>query len=200
MNPLYTLKAACLLLMLPLMSCTSFVQQNQARDRQVEVALNTFVSFPPPAQLGKTLSVSQLIRANWGSKRQSFPVHLEVSENQVLLLGFSNWGTRILTLTYTKKTLIEEVLPGLNAVLPQGKEVLFNMMLALWPLKSWNAPLNAIDWTLVEGENYRNLLNEKGETVIVITYSNSLKFKNIPSVINFKHVQQDYEITIETFQ
>lgn len=182
-----------------LMGCVSLSHVDQKNKAiQVEVAPNTFVSLPTPAQLGKTLSLDQLISANWDGHAQVLPVHLEVLDREVLLIGFSSWGMRILTLSYTKDALTQDVLPGLGAVLPDGKEVLFNMMLALWPAKSWDAPLKAIGWKLIEGKSSRNLLDNKGTTVISIKYDAPLSDEKTPKTIVFDNLQKQYQITINT--
>lgn len=187
----------CFFSLFALMGCESLSKETH-NAMTVEVAPKTYVSLPTPGQLGRNLSINQLISANWGGDIQSLPVHLEVLEEKVLLIGFSSWGTRILTLTYTKDALTQDVLPGLNAVLPKGKDVLFSMMLALWPAKSWEAPLKAIGWRLDEGATYRDLLDNNGRTVISIKYDNSLKQDNIPKKIVFEHMQKKYQITIKT--
>ena len=87
---------------------------------QVDIAENTQVNLPTPASLGYQLAASQLITASWvidgKPTSEQLPVQLQVTSNEVVLAGFSSWGTRVLSLSYDGEQIQTEVLNGLQAV------------------------------------------------------------------------------------
>lgn len=191
-----TLKTAALALMLS--ACTAMPQSQTPA-----VALNDKVSvqLPSARSLGYSLTASQLIVATWNadeSKRsEQLPVQLQVNADKLVLAGFSSWGTRILSLEYQDDQISTELLTGLRGVLPQPEQVLFNLMITLWPSSAWEAPLNKVKWQIIDTENSRAIFNSAGEQVIDIQYSNADK---LAGEIRFHHLKDDYTITITTLQ
>lgn len=170
------------------------VQKNS--NIQVEISDDIWVSLPKPAELQQTLHVSQLISAQWGQQQQQkLPVQLQVDDHKVVLAGFSSWGARILSLTYTDDQIETYVMIGLGASLPKPEQILFNVMLSIWPVKVWQAPFHKIGWKLVENDLQRLLINERGEVVIKINYQTK---PYLSGKITFKHLKLDYQIIIET--
>jgi hypothetical protein len=163
---------------------------------QVEVQRGVFVNLPKPAELGQTLNVSQLITAQWGEeKQQKLLVQLQVEPQQVVLAGFSAWGTRILSLGYSGEEIQTYLLNGLADTLPKPEQVLFHVMLSIWPVEAWQKSLAEIGWVLVDSDLQRKLIDDKGLVVIDITYQRK---PYIDGTILFKHNTLDYVITIET--
>lgn len=161
----------------------------------IEIAPNKRISLPLPNELNEELSVSQLISVNWQSTQHQLPVQLEITNNKIELAGFSSWGTRILSLTYTGTDIETEVLAGLGSNLPDPKQVLFYLMLTLWPQESWSTRLDAIDWKLAESPQFRALLNERGQEIVTIEYSNQDK---LTGDIVMKNSLSNYQLTIQT--
>ncbi len=173
--------------------------QPQTHPVQVEVNKDVFVTLPKPAELGERLNVSQLITAQWGhaegNKEQKLPVQLQVDQQSVVLAGFSAWGARIISLSYSGEEIQTYVLSGLADTLPKPEQVLFNVMISIWPVESWSAPLAQIGWSLVESDFERFLLDENGQIVASVSYQ---AHPYIDGIIVFKHLQLNYTITIET--
>ncbi|PQJ61734.1 DUF3261 domain-containing protein [Photobacterium angustum] len=189
-NSMLTLLIASVMLV----GCASkpMVQQNQ-----VEIAPNTLVTLPTPAQLGYSLTASQLITATWNKQSHQLPVQLQVDPKRVALAGFSSWGTRILSLDYQDQKVETYVMPGLGATLPDPKQVLFNIMITLWPINAWQAPLEQVGWQLKQTPNHRQLIDSKGDIIADIDYKNVNPLKG---EIIFTHHQQHYTIDIKTLQ
>ncbi|OEE50915.1 DUF3261 domain-containing protein [Vibrio anguillarum] len=190
------IRRALPLLLLMLSGCS--LVPNQA-STQVEISPNTFVTLPKPAQLGYQVTASQLISAHWqddnGQHNQQLPVQLQVTDDKIVLAGFSSWGTRILSLNYQQDTIETSVLNGLENTLPKPEQILFNLMITLWPRNAWEAPLNKVKWQIIDDENRRTLINELGETVIVIDYQHPFSMKGD---IRFHNQLLNYTITITT--
>lgn len=115
-----------------------------------------------PGTLGYNLKASQLITATWSQegvqKSEQLPVQLQVDNESIVLAGFSSWGTRILSLTYDGIDISTNVLPGLDGKLPAPEQVLFNLMITLWPTASWEPILNEINWKIIEDTHSRSIL------------------------------------------
>ncbi|MEF1228732.1 DUF3261 domain-containing protein, partial [Vibrio fortis] len=150
----YTMKIyAAFALAITLSACTLGPQNT--RQAMVTIDESTQVALPKPIQLGYELTASQLIAASWGETQQQLPVQLQVNQNKVVLAGFSSWGTRILSLQYQDDTIETQVLTGLDDSLPAPEQVLFNLMLTLWPIEAWQNSMSDIGWHIVETANQR---------------------------------------------
>jgi len=163
---------------------------------QVEVGEALFVTLPTPAMLGHSLNVSQLITAQWAqTKQQKLQMQLQVDAKRVVLVGFSAWGSPILRLTYTGEQIQTSVMAGLEDKLPKPEQVLLNLMLALWPVSSWQKPLDQIGWKLIERGLLRKLIDQQGNIVAEVRYQTR---PAIAGLIQFRHHQLNYTISIET--
>lgn len=177
---------------------TACTMQPSIHPVQFEVNDSLFVNLPKPAELNQTLNVSQLITAQWGkNKQQKLMVQLQVDQQQVVLAGFSAWGARLLSLTYAGDEIQTSVLSGLANNLPKPEQVLFNVMLSIWPVEAWKKPLAQIGWALIEKGLKRELIDNNGQVIVEITYQ---KKPYLEGMIIFKHHSLDYIITIETFK
>ncbi len=186
-----------LLIGLGLVGCSL---QPQDAGTQVEIAPDVWVGLPQPQQLRQELIASQLISATWQdeqgtSQSQQLPVQLQISNNRIVLAGFSSWGTRILSLDYDGESINTQVLSGLENTLPKPEQVLFNLMITLWPRNAWEAPLNQVRWSIIDENNKRIIKMPSGETVIEITY---LGDSPLNGNIQFENKQLHYSITIQT--
>ncbi|WP_028022978.1 DUF3261 domain-containing protein [Enterovibrio calviensis] len=184
-------------LSISLMGCSSLLGSPEPKSR-VALAKGVSVTLPTPAEFGGRVSVSQLINADWEGEAHTLPVHLEITPERVVLVGFSAWGTRLITATYENGRLEEDALAGLGIVLPDSRQILMNLMIALWPVEAWAPHLKPINWTLIEQDEHRILRDESGETVIEIQYDEPFKLGTVPAFIQYEHKQQHYRITIKT--
>lgn len=163
---------------------------------QVEVDKGVFVRLPQPIELGQELNVSQLLTAQWGeNKEQKLLMQLQVDQKSVVLAGFSAFGARILSISYSGKEIKSSVLTGLGDKLPKPEQVLFNVMLSIWPVNAWSKPLGKIGWELAEQGLKRELMDQNGQIIAEINYQRQ---PYINGIIVFKHNVLDYSITIET--
>ncbi|MUI54196.1 DUF3261 domain-containing protein [Aliivibrio fischeri] len=137
---------------------------------QVEVSQGQFITLPQPEEYGSDLSLSQLISVEWQGNKNQLPVQLQLTGNDLVLAGFASWGSRLLSLDYDGQTLDTYVMAGLSDTLPPPEQVLFNVMITLWPLEAWQGNLNRIGWQLNENGNHRTLVNESGKTILDARY------------------------------
>ncbi|MEZ8126709.1 DUF3261 domain-containing protein [Vibrio splendidus] len=192
-----TLKLTFVTLVGVLLSACSMVSQ-QPTGASVSINNDTELALPLPAELGYSLTASQLISATWQDDTQQLPVQVEVTPDKVVLAGFSSWGTRILSLQYQNQAIETQVLSGLGATLPQPEQVLFNLMLTLWPTEAWTQPLQTIGWHLVDTDNTRTVFDDDQQAIIRIEYQVKANEPKLSGDIVFKHLIQGYTITIQT--
>ena len=192
-----TLKITFVTLVGVMLSACSMVSQ-QPTGASVSINNDTELALPLPAELGYSLTASQLISATWETDMQQLPVQVEVTADKVVLAGFSSWGTRILSLQYQNQVIDTQVLSGLGATLPQPEQVLFNLMLTLWPTEAWTQPLQTIDWHLVDTDNTRTVFDDDQQAIIRIEYQAKANEPKLSGDIVFKHLIQGYTITIQT--
>ncbi|MEZ8121134.1 DUF3261 domain-containing protein [Vibrio splendidus] len=192
-----TLKITFVTLVGVMLSACSMVSQ-QPTGASVSINNDTELELPMPAELGYSLTASQLISATWETDTQQLPVQVEVTADKVVLAGFSSWGTRILSLQYQNQVIDTQVLSGLGATLPQPEQVLFNLMLTLWPTEAWTQPLQTIGWHLVDTDNTRTVFDDDQQAIIRIEYQEKANEPKLSGDIVFKHLIQGYTITIQT--
>ncbi|MCK8081579.1 DUF3261 domain-containing protein [Vibrio crassostreae] len=192
-----TLKVTFATLVGILLTACSMVSQ-QPSGASVSIDNDTELALPMPAELGYSLTASQLISATWETDTQQLPVQVEVTADKVVLAGFSSWGTRILSLQYQNQVIDSQVLSGLGATLPQPEQVLFNLMLTLWPADAWAQPLQSIGWHLVDTDKTRTVFDDKQQAIISIEYQAKVGEPKTSGEIVFKHLIQGYTITIQT--
>ena len=180
-----------------LLNACSMVYQ-QPTGASVAIDKDTELALPLPAELGYSFTASQLISATWQDDTQQLPVQVEVTPEKVVLAGFSSWGTRILSLQYQNQAIDTQVLSGLGATLPQPEQVLFNLMLTLWPVEAWSQPLQSIGWHLVDTDNSRTVFDDNQQAIIRIDYQAAPGAHKTAGNIVFKHLTQGYTITIQT--
>ncbi|MDH5937668.1 DUF3261 domain-containing protein [Vibrio splendidus] len=192
-----TLKVTFVTLVGVMLSACSMVSQ-QPTGASVSINNDTELALPLPAELGYSFTASQLISATWETDTQQLPVQVEVTADKVVLAGFSSWGTRILSLQYQNQVIDTQVLSGLGATLPQPEQVLFNLMLTLWPTEAWTQPLQTIGWHLVDTDNTRTVFDDDQQAIIRIEYQAKANEPKLSGDIVFKHLIQGYTITIQT--
>ncbi|MFI3275560.1 DUF3261 domain-containing protein [Vibrio sp.] len=192
-----TVKIALAVVLGLLLNACLMVSQ-QPTGASVIIDQETELALPLPADLGYSLTASQLISATWQDDTQQLPVQVEVTPEKVVLAGFSSWGTRILSLQYQNQTIETQVLSGLGATLPQPEQVLFNLMLTLWPAEAWAQPLQSIGWHLVDTDDSRTVFDDNQQAIIRIDYQAEPATHKTAGNIVFKHLTQGYTITIQT--
>ncbi|QFT09105.1 hypothetical protein FIV04_03885 [Vibrio sp. THAF190c] len=193
----YAMKLGATFILAITFSACSLGPQN-TRQAMVTIDESTQVALPKPIQLGYELTASQLIAASWGETQQQLPVQLQVNQNKVVLAGFSSWGTRILSLQYQDDTIETQVLTGLDDTLPAPEQVLFNLMLTLWPIEAWQNSMSDIGWHIVETANQRVVYDGNNTPIIEIRYFATDEQQKVEGDIVFEHLTQGYRINIQT--
>ncbi|MCK5818124.1 MAG: DUF3261 domain-containing protein [Psychromonas sp.] len=186
-----------IILLLLVSSCSSF-NVSHTDVLKAQVAPSLFIELPKPAQFNKSINVSQLLTIDrQGVPSKKLLVQLQVDPQHVVLAGFSSWGSRLLSVEYTGTNIKTYVMFGLSEQLPKPKQVLFNLMLAIWPIASLEAPLQKIGWKIQDTHLKRLLLDEQNHTVVKIVYQTKPVLKGD---ILFENIPLHYKIKIQTQQ
>jgi len=187
MRTLFLFSMICLL--------SGCISRPQTRGNTVEVAPGISLEMPRPDELGYRLTASQLISVDYEGEQHQLPVQLQVGPDRLVLAGFSSWGSRIMSLTYEKGTITTSVMSGLGKTLSEPEQILFNLMITLWPLEAWEEPLDRIGWRLEETPKQRQLIDQNQQVVATILYE---KEPCLDGTIEFINHSLNLKITIKT--
>jgi len=183
-------RTAALVATLILTGCSHSQQEQEGRP-QAWLEPGTRVTLPAPG-ISPAVSSQQLLTGSFNGKSQSLLVMLNADDKKLTLAGLSSVGIRLFLVTYDEKGLHSEqsiVVPQL----PPASQVLADVMLSYWPIRTWEPQLPQ-GWTLTDSGDKRELRNASGEVVTEITYLNR-KGKREPISIE-QHVFK-YHITIQ---
>ncbi|MCF7353745.1 DUF3261 domain-containing protein [Vibrio sp. CK2-1] len=200
-----------LLVSLTACSTQSTPSNSSEENNRIQIADDTWVALPQPSELGYSLSASQLLSVRYidqAKKAQSnqLPIQLQITQDKLVLAGFSSWGTRLLSLTYQDNQLDTYVMVGLGNTLPKPEQVVFNLMITLYPLEVWQPRLQQVGWKLTEQQTgnrqsqnikQRTLFDNHGKLIAEINYASIDPLKGDITFINHA---LDFTIVIKTLQ
>lgn len=171
------------------------ISRPRTRSNMIEIAPNIVLEMPSPETLGYRLSASQMVLVEYKEEQHQLPVQLQVDENRLVLAGFSSWGSRIMSLIYEQEEISTSVMTGIGKTLPDPEQVLFNLMITLWPLEAWEEPMEAIGWRLEDTPKKRLLIDENQQVVVTILYEEE---PPLDGKIIFMNHPLNLKITIKT--
>ncbi|MBI5245213.1 MAG: DUF3261 domain-containing protein [Elusimicrobia bacterium] len=148
-----------------------------------------------PSEAGFEASMTQEVSFERGTTRFDSTALVEVSTTEVVLVGLSPFGTRMLSLRWDGEKLIEER----DRSIPKGlalKLILRDVQLASWPAAAVQAALPGPAWNLQDTGSERTLLKD-GEAVVRIRYGGA---DRLHSDLEFEHLGLGYRMKIHTLQ
>lgn len=145
-----------------LTACTSTLKQpsNQARLDET-----TWIQLPEPS-LQQPLIRHQLLSVETSERRQSFQALLKADTAGLELVALTPSGIGLFSLLYNQQGITTEQKVSHQA-LPPAAQVLADIMLAYWPLESWQTRLPR-GWSLQSTASARKLVTAKGEALVTI--------------------------------
>lgn len=141
----------------------------------------------PPAALGRSLALQQLLLVHAGGQSRRIEVLLE-ADAQSVRLALMNLGQTLARLQWDGHELVQTSAPGWPRAV-SGERVLSDLQLALWPAEAIAAALPA-DWTL-EQRDGRRLLRRGDQIAATVDYP-------APSRIELVDRQHGYRLEIES--
>ena len=155
------------------------------------ISKNIQVSLPKPHR-ATALHTQQLLSTTVDDKTHSLIVLLDADKDQIALVGLSPLGIRLFKATYDQKGIrSEQSIPFVK--LPPASQVLADIMLANWPIATWQGHLPE-NWTLEDKENKRYLKDEQQNLIIEISYQTK---DTVRSPIAIVHHVFGYSIQLE---
>lgn len=173
------------------------VSRPLTKGNTVQISPGISLEMPGPGALGYSLTASQLVIVEYEGGSHELPVRLQVDAERLVLAGFSSWGSRIMSLVYENGEISTSVLSGLGQSLPNPEQILFNVMITLWPLDAWAESLDSIGWALKETSKQRELINEKQQIVATIHYETN---PCLDGTVVFINHSLNLKVTIKTLR
>ncbi|MGR5484732.1 DUF3261 domain-containing protein [Vibrio alfacsensis] len=125
-----------------------------------------------PESYGGTLFTQQLLTVDYQQQQHRVRTLLQVDANEVKLAGFSTLSVPLFTVTWDGSELKSESMPGLDKASIEPRNVMSDMMLAVWPTPSLAPLLAAKEWRLDSSENRRQFYDSANDLVMSIEYDN----------------------------
>ena len=116
------------------------VPNAQVPNAQVIVAPGIIFALPPPATLGRSVEVQQLVTARYRNDTFAFEASISVTPARLLLVGTDMLGRRAMTIEWSGNELKVEAAPWVPAEL-RARNVIADIMLARWPENAVRAGL-----------------------------------------------------------
>ena len=124
----------------------------------------------PPAALGATRSVQQVLHVAYGDQGATLSAVLTVTPQNVQVIGLNAVGLRLFTLDYDGTTLKSERLPGLPEQIDPAR-VLADLELAFWPLTALQGALHDAGYQVTEPFARTRRLERDGKLVAEVHYA-----------------------------
>lgn len=169
-------------------SCASKTQSQAWLTKEVKINL-------PVINTKQNYHDQQLLKFKYKNMENSIIAIVDISNNQLKVIGLSALGIRLFEIDYDGK-LVKTKHNIFVKELPAPEQVLSDIMLSILPTQDWLTVLPA-GWQIVDNELHRTLLNNKQETIIDITYAEQPSTK-IRKPIQIEHHIFGYKIAIQS--
>ena len=147
-----------------------------------------------PASLGRSLSLSQIVRGEHDGKTYRARYELEITSDRLAIVMLSPIGITLSTIVYENGAFAVENYTQ-KAPSFDPRYTLFDLYLTYWPVAALREVLEPIGLRLDESKDgsMRQLRDEQGQLVAEITYA----FKDSNTkIIAIRHFDIPYQINI----
>ncbi len=158
----------------------------------VAIARDVEFDLQPPAGLGASIALEQLVDARYGERSFSFHCLLEVDSAQIVLVALTPFGTRAFTLTLRDQKLELEA-DSLRDLPAEPARILADLQIALWEKISIRG-LDVVERADASGAHVRELARN-GQPVIRVTYADAVRWKDH---LRYEHLEQGYVLDVRT--
>jgi len=167
-----------------------------APERNMEsVLLRTLLT---PASLGKNLTLSQLVVAEFLDQKQSFHAEVEVTPARMVVVGLTSLGVPIFTLEQDIRE-VKVALPGDDTLPFNPRHILSDFQIAYWPEATLREKFQAVGLAVRETSTQggREIVTADGEVLVKVTY---LGNDGSAGDIMIEHFDPPYRLHIKTFE
>lgn len=178
-----------LIILFGLFACT----QNTDSVKPLKIARDVNFSLLSPESFGQSLSLLQSLEINYRGETRQLLAQLEISSNNITLVGLSPLGNRLFTVLWTGESLSEEYLAEWPFPF-SPKHILVDVQLALWlkiphqdgfKIREFKSP-----------QMKREILRNE-EIVMRISYETRPYWQG---KILIQHLERGYQLSIQTLQ
>jgi Protein of unknown function (DUF3261) len=150
----------------------------------------------PPAALGRTVQVKQILHAAFAASTVDLQCALTVEPDRVTVVGLTPLGLRAFTIGYDGTRVDAQRAPQVPAFI-DGARLLDDIQLVFWPLPALQAALAPAGWIVIEPfSGTRRLL--RGDALIAeVHYAGTDPWSGRVWLVNFRN---RYTLTIDTSQ
>jgi hypothetical protein len=147
------------------------------------------------AELSREISVVQKVNANYQGRQQSFIAQLEITKNELIMVGLTEFGAKLFTLRYDNRVIDYQPSPLLKMPMDPAF-LLSDLQLIYWPIKSIKAAL-AVEQQLQQSEvaPFKRQLFIAKQQAVTIRYSNKQPWLGS---VSFRQLQNNYALDIQT--
>lgn len=155
------------------------------------VTPDTAITIPAAREI-PVISVQQLLTAKYADQEHIFITMLNVTDDELNLVGLSTLGIRLFRLNYNAEGIDVEVYAVVKDKI-DPEQVLLDIMLSYAPIKAWETTLPQ-GWYLKDELDGRCLFDAEGKIVMEVLYQ-TVQGERTPVLL--KHKAFQYEIKLE---
>ncbi len=147
-----------------------------------------------PSSLGRSVGALQIVHGAYGEQDLAFQCVVEVTLQQLTMVGLSAQGQRVFSLRYDGNKVDAES----TALAPDGldpQRVLVDLQLALWPLAALQQSFAGTPWELTEPAPATRRLRREGRLVAEVHYGGADPWQGQLWLSNF---ESGYTLGIES--
>ncbi|HEX7928337.1 MAG TPA: DUF3261 domain-containing protein [bacterium] len=109
---------------------------------------------------------SQLLTVQARGQEDRLPVEIELNGGRLVVIAFTTWGGRVLTVTYDGRAITAEA-SGPGAALPPPSQVIADVLMVNWPIHGWSLPPG---WRFDQQFEVRRLRDAASRVVAEVRY------------------------------
>lgn len=147
----------------------------------------------PPATLGQSKQVTQVLRGDYGDSSFSLRSVVTVDAQQLTVVGLTSMGMRAFTVKYDGQHLSEERVPQVPEAL-QARQLLNDLQLAFWPLPALQQAWQSAGGQVSEPYPGTRRLQRNGELVAEVHVAEDAWHGRVW----LRHFDYPYSLYIET--
>lgn len=161
----------------------------------VEIAEGLKIPLLAPHTFNQNLAMTQIVELSFLEQKYELIFQVEISHEQIVLVGITPTGTRVFTLIYDGNSI---ELEGISSVIEKIKpaHLLADLQLSYWPKAALQSSFTPLNIELVETNNARHFKSKNGN-IIEIHYSSTPKFSGS---LDFINQVRNYKIHIKTLE
>ena len=108
-------------------SCSSNYVSNQESSNRISLGQNESLSLPPPSSISKIANHSFLVTLT--KQEKTIPIQINTDQQTSYMLGFSSWGTRSLTLSYSNNKIFINDINALSNINTDYKKIFLALLM-----------------------------------------------------------------------